>query len=141
MTCSGALKEGSLRIIRNGIGIHEHATISDLVGIMGRIFFFVNFINITIDQTPGYLEHHTFFHCSINPNSIYQNLYFSEDSFILLLCIPRKCEFLKLTFSFMTLGIWPLRLRKTAKNFDDALLLSFVGQSRYLDFLLSWVHL
>ncbi|XP_020628267.1 DNA damage-binding protein 1-like [Orbicella faveolata] len=62
VTCSGALKEGSLRIIRNGIGIHEHATISDLVGIM---------------------------------------------------------------------GIWPLRLRKTAKNFDDALLLSFVGQSRH----------
>ncbi|CAH3106628.1 unnamed protein product [Pocillopora meandrina] len=63
VTCSGALKEGSLRIIRNGIGIHEHATISDLVGIM---------------------------------------------------------------------GIWPLRLQKTAKNFDDALLLSFVGQSRIL---------
>ncbi|CAH3044667.1 unnamed protein product [Porites lobata] len=63
VTCSGALKEGSLRIIRNGIGIHEHATISDLVGIM---------------------------------------------------------------------GIWPLRLKKTAKNFDDALLLSFVGQSRIL---------
>ena len=37
MTCSGALKEGSLRIIRNGIGIHEHATISDLVGIMGKV--------------------------------------------------------------------------------------------------------
>ncbi|PFX32002.1 DNA damage-binding protein 1 [Stylophora pistillata] len=63
VTCSGTLKEGSLRIIRNGIGIHEHATISDLVGIM---------------------------------------------------------------------GIWPLRLQKTAKNFDDALLLSFVGQSRIL---------
>ena len=31
---------------------------------------------------------------------------------------------------FDTLGIWPLRLQKTAKNFDDALLLSFVGQSR-----------
>ena len=37
VTCSGALKEGSLHIIRNGIGIHEHATISDLVGIMGRL--------------------------------------------------------------------------------------------------------
>jgi DNA damage-binding protein 1 len=34
VTCSGANKEGSLRIIRNGIGIHEHATI-DLPGIMG----------------------------------------------------------------------------------------------------------
>ena len=34
VTCSGALKEGSLRIIRNGIGIHEHASI-DLDGIMG----------------------------------------------------------------------------------------------------------
>ena len=39
MTCSGALKEGSLRIIRNGIGIHEHATISDLVGIMGKVLY------------------------------------------------------------------------------------------------------
>ncbi|CAH8550615.1 unnamed protein product [Dicrocoelium dendriticum] len=27
ITCSGAFKEGTLRIIRNGIGIHEHATI------------------------------------------------------------------------------------------------------------------
>ncbi|XP_060580249.1 DNA damage-binding protein 1-like [Ruditapes philippinarum] len=34
VTCSGAYKEGSLRIIRNGIGIHEHASI-DLVGIKG----------------------------------------------------------------------------------------------------------
>ncbi|KAF4521020.1 hypothetical protein B566_EDAN002515 [Ephemera danica] len=34
VTCSGAFKEGSLRIIRNGIGIQEHATI-DLHGIKG----------------------------------------------------------------------------------------------------------
>uniref|UniRef100_A0A6M2DKV7 Putative splicing factor 3b subunit 3 n=1 Tax=Xenopsylla cheopis TaxID=163159 RepID=A0A6M2DKV7_XENCH len=34
ITCSGALKEGTLRIIRNGIGIQEHATI-DLSGIKG----------------------------------------------------------------------------------------------------------
>lgn len=34
VTCSGAFKEGSLRIIRNGIGIQEHAAI-DLDGIMG----------------------------------------------------------------------------------------------------------
>jgi len=34
VTCSGAYKEGSLRIIRNGIGIHELANI-DLVGIKG----------------------------------------------------------------------------------------------------------
>ncbi|KAF5400819.1 DNA damage binding protein 1 [Paragonimus heterotremus] len=32
ITCSGAFKEGALRIIRNGIGIHEHATIDqDLI--------------------------------------------------------------------------------------------------------------
>lgn len=37
VTCSGAFKEGSLRIIRNGIGIHEHASI-DLPGIKGQIF-------------------------------------------------------------------------------------------------------
>ncbi|XP_077558107.1 DNA damage-binding protein 1-like [Haemaphysalis longicornis] len=34
VTCSGTSKEGSLRVIRNGIGIHEHATI-DLPGIKG----------------------------------------------------------------------------------------------------------
>ncbi|KAI0234301.1 DNA damage-binding protein 1 [Lamellibrachia satsuma] len=34
VTCSGAFKEGSLRVIRNGIGIHEHASI-DLPGIKG----------------------------------------------------------------------------------------------------------
>ncbi|XP_065222979.1 DNA damage-binding protein 1 [Planococcus citri] len=34
ITCSGAYKEGSLRIIRNGIGIQEHASI-DLPGIKG----------------------------------------------------------------------------------------------------------
>uniref|UniRef100_A0A673MNK9 DNA damage-binding protein 1 n=1 Tax=Sinocyclocheilus rhinocerous TaxID=307959 RepID=A0A673MNK9_9TELE len=36
VTCSGAFKEGSLRIIRNGIGIHEHASI-DLPGIKGAV--------------------------------------------------------------------------------------------------------
>ena len=35
VTCSGAYKEGSLRVIRNGIGIHEHASI-DLQGIKGE---------------------------------------------------------------------------------------------------------
>ncbi|RWS30639.1 DNA damage-binding protein 1-like protein [Leptotrombidium deliense] len=34
VTCSGSFKEGSLRIIRNGIGIQEHASI-DLQGIKG----------------------------------------------------------------------------------------------------------
>lgn len=34
VTCSGFLKDGSVRIIRNGIGINEHATI-DLAGIKG----------------------------------------------------------------------------------------------------------
>eukprot|EP00794_Sanderia_malayensis_P018107 gene18107-19916_t len=34
VTCSGVQKEGSLRIIRNGIGIQDHASI-DLSGIMG----------------------------------------------------------------------------------------------------------
>merc|ERR1719322_2035193 len=34
VTCSGGFKEGSLRIIRNGIGIHELASI-DLAGIKG----------------------------------------------------------------------------------------------------------
>ncbi|CAG0881514.1 unnamed protein product [Cyprideis torosa] len=33
--CSGANKDGSIRIVRNGIGIEEHATIDDLPGIKG----------------------------------------------------------------------------------------------------------
>ncbi|EFC49032.1 damage-specific DNA binding protein 1 [Naegleria gruberi] len=33
VTCSGAFKDGSLRIIKNGIGIEELTTISDLVGL------------------------------------------------------------------------------------------------------------
>ena len=37
VTCSGAYKEGSLRIIRNGIGIHELASIGEL---------FQHFINV-----------------------------------------------------------------------------------------------
>ena len=36
VTCSGGFKEGSLRIIRNGIGIHELASI-DLAGTKCRI--------------------------------------------------------------------------------------------------------
>ena len=36
MTCSGAFKDGSLRIIRNGIGINEQATI-ELPGIKGKV--------------------------------------------------------------------------------------------------------
>lgn len=43
VTCSGAYKEGSLRIIRNGIGIHEHATI-DLLGIKGMSQPFLMFL-------------------------------------------------------------------------------------------------
>ena len=34
-------KEGSLRIIRNGIGIHEHASI-DLAGIKGACIISIN---------------------------------------------------------------------------------------------------
>ncbi|XP_071542214.1 DNA damage-binding protein 1 [Panulirus ornatus] len=41
VTCSGAFKEGSLRIIRNGIGIHEQASI-ELDGIKGMWSLSVN---------------------------------------------------------------------------------------------------
>lgn len=51
VTCSGAFKEGSLRIIRNGIGIHEHASI-DLPGIKGP-FFAVNQFNKLISNLPS----------------------------------------------------------------------------------------
>ncbi|XP_001607743.2 DNA damage-binding protein 1 [Nasonia vitripennis] len=44
VTCSGAFKEGSLRIIRNGIGIQEHASI-DLPGIKGMWALKVDSVN------------------------------------------------------------------------------------------------
>jgi len=50
VTCSGGLKEGSLRIIRNGIGIHEHASI-DLDGIMGLWALKVSSVNTEYDDT------------------------------------------------------------------------------------------
>lgn len=46
ITCSGSFKEGSLRIIRNGIGIQEHACI-DLPGIKGMWA-----LRIGIDDSP-----------------------------------------------------------------------------------------
>ncbi|XP_070551484.1 DNA damage-binding protein 1-like [Ptychodera flava] len=49
VTCSGAYKEGSLRIIRNGIGIHEHASI-DLPGIKGIWPLRVD-VNTELDDT------------------------------------------------------------------------------------------
>lgn len=59
VTCSGAFKEGSLRIIRNGIGIHEHASI-DLPGIKGACFLFV-FVcpplqNVTLSGPESFID-------------------------------------------------------------------------------------
>lgn len=50
VTCSGANKEGSLKIIRNGIGIHENATI-DLPGIMGIWALKITFPDSEFDDT------------------------------------------------------------------------------------------
>ncbi|XP_065647466.1 DNA damage-binding protein 1 isoform X2 [Hydra vulgaris] len=50
VTCSGAFKDGSLRIIRNGIGINELASI-DLPGIMGLWCLKVNSINSDLHDT------------------------------------------------------------------------------------------
>lgn len=36
VTCSGAFQDGSLRVIRNGIGIRELADL-DLAGVQGRV--------------------------------------------------------------------------------------------------------
>ncbi|KAJ6654120.1 hypothetical protein lerEdw1_007388 [Lerista edwardsae] len=54
VTCSGAFKEGSLRIIRNGIGIHEHASI-DLPGIKGMM------ICVIVGDDIGLSGHFWFF--------------------------------------------------------------------------------
>ena len=53
VTCSGAYKEGSLRIIRNGIGIHELASI-DLPSIKGTQEFFFYFPFCTTYSFPQY---------------------------------------------------------------------------------------
>uniref|UniRef100_A0A668A5C8 DNA damage-binding protein 1 n=1 Tax=Myripristis murdjan TaxID=586833 RepID=A0A668A5C8_9TELE len=70
VTCSGAFKEGSLRIIRNGIGIHEHASI-DLPGIKG--WFCVNeclsrvlmLSGEEVEETelPGFVDNQQTFYC------------------------------------------------------------------------------
>lgn len=50
ITCSGAFKEGSLRIIRNGIGIQEHACI-DLPGIKGMWALKIGIDDSNFDNT------------------------------------------------------------------------------------------
>lgn len=50
ITCSGSFKEGSLRIIRNGIGIQEHACI-DLPGIKGMWALKLGIEDSTFDNT------------------------------------------------------------------------------------------
>ena len=50
ITCSGSFKEGSLRIIRNGIGIQEHACI-DLPGIKGMWALQVGIEDSTFENT------------------------------------------------------------------------------------------
>lgn len=50
ITCSGSFKEGSLRIIRNGIGIQEHACI-DLPGIKGMWALKLGIEDTTFDNT------------------------------------------------------------------------------------------
>lgn len=50
ITCSGSFKDGSLRIIRNGIGIQEHACI-DLPGIKGMWAMKVSEGNLNHDNT------------------------------------------------------------------------------------------
>lgn len=50
ITCSGSFKEGSLRIIRNGIGIQEHACI-DLPGIKGMWALKVGIDDSSYDNT------------------------------------------------------------------------------------------
>ncbi|ROL51216.1 DNA damage-binding protein 1 [Anabarilius grahami] len=76
VTCSGAFKEGSLRIIRNGIGIHEHASI-DLPGIKGRdtddmlVLSFVGQTRVLmlsgeeVEETelPGFVDNQQTFFC------------------------------------------------------------------------------
>uniref|UniRef100_U5EVD6 DNA damage-binding protein 1 n=1 Tax=Corethrella appendiculata TaxID=1370023 RepID=U5EVD6_9DIPT len=96
ITCSGSYKEGSLRIIRNGIGIQEHACI-DLPGIKGMwalktgiddspydntlVLAFVGFTRILaltgeeVEETeiPGFLsDQQTFFCANVDFNQIIQ---------------------------------------------------------------------
>uniref|UniRef100_A0A6Q2Y5T6 DNA damage-binding protein 1 n=1 Tax=Esox lucius TaxID=8010 RepID=A0A6Q2Y5T6_ESOLU len=60
VTCSGAFKEGSLRIIRNGIGIHEHASI-DLPGIKEDAALYGEEVEET--ELPGFVDNLQTFFC------------------------------------------------------------------------------
>uniref|UniRef100_A0A8K9XPT6 DNA damage-binding protein 1 n=1 Tax=Oncorhynchus mykiss TaxID=8022 RepID=A0A8K9XPT6_ONCMY len=67
VTCSGAFKEGSLRIIRNGIGIHEHASI-DLPGIKGHPYtpgqvLMLNGEEVEETELPGFVDNLQTFYC------------------------------------------------------------------------------
>ena len=55
VTCSGAFKEGSLRIIRNGIGIHELASI-DLPSIKGTKDLFLSNLFFSIFSDFSYFS-------------------------------------------------------------------------------------
>ncbi|XP_009948051.1 PREDICTED: DNA damage-binding protein 1-like, partial [Leptosomus discolor] len=61
VTCSGAFKEGSLRIIRNGIGIHEHASI-DLPGIKGAVLM-LNGEEVEETELTGFVDDQQTFFC------------------------------------------------------------------------------
>ena len=47
------------------------------------------------------------------------------------LFIVSHCKFQEKLFFYASKGIWALKLKKTEMNYDDTLVLSFVGQTRY----------
>ena len=96
VTCSGAFKEGSLRIIRNGIGIHEHASI-DLPGIKGLcvLCVYVCVSSSTSLSGPDYL--------ALNPRLAWQ-----KSHFILRICLSRRpsCQLLLHQALHMSASRW-----------------------------------
>lgn len=126
VTCSGAFKEGSLRIIRNGIGIHEHASI-DLLGIKGMQAFMdysahalayssLSVLQLCLVVTRGGLE--TCPSCPLG--SVMRDKTY--------LCPTLGC-FITQVNVISAAGLWPLR-SDSHRETDNTLVLSFVGQTR-----------
>ncbi|VDP42511.1 unnamed protein product [Schistosoma mattheei] len=117
ITCSGAYKEGSLRVIRNGIGIHEHATIDQ------------DLIKVTNHVSNAKVRHRVFGHnddYSIGVTIVKHRLQWLGDVLgMSYQKIPRRA-----LFADAGTGAWCFPIE--SDRFDDTIVVSMVGQTQLL---------